>query len=526
MKFLKKGMPIAAGILAAGLFFVQPSNAKAAEDNNTIPENVSICGEDVSGMTVDEANEVVEDYLDQYEDVTFTLKAGSNSVEASAEDLSLMARNADVATRAVNYGKEGSLIARYKANKDLEEGNGKDFQISLTTDTTVTKKYLDDNSATLNTEAVNNSVERVDGEFQYVEGTEGVTVKLNKSATAIADYIAADWDGEDTSIDLVTQLVEPEGTKEELSKIQDLLGAYNTDFHTSSAGRAQNVKNGASKINGTVLYPGEEFSVYEAVSPFSAENGYELAGSYENGTTVETYGGGICQVSTTLYNAVMRSELEIVTRSCHSMIVSYVEPSMDAAIAGTSKDFQFKNNLKSPIYIEGYTSGGIIYFNIYGEETRDANREVSYVSEVTSQADPGVEFVASGDFPVGYIEKTQSAHTGYTAKLWKIVTVDGKEVSRDVYNNSTYKPSNMIYTVGVQSDNGNAIAAINAAIATNDEATVRAAASQWCADSLAVQAAQQAAAQQQAAQQSQDAAAIEGTVNTDAKPEGTITTPN
>lgn len=105
---------------------------------------------------------------------------------------------------------------------------------------------------------------------------------------------------------------------------------------------AKNVRNGASKINGSIIYPGEEFSVHDAVVPFNAENGYELAGSYENGTTVETYGGGICQVSTTLYNAVIRAELEITERSAHSMIVSYVEPSMDAAISGEYKDLKFR----------------------------------------------------------------------------------------------------------------------------------------------------------------------------------------
>ena len=123
-------------------------------------------------------------------------------------------------------------------------------------------------------------------------------------------------------------------------------------------------------VDGLVVYPGETISVSEAIGPTTAENGYYPAGSYENGTTVETYGGGICQVSTTLYNAVIRAELEIVTRAAHSMIVSYVEPSMDAAIADGIKDLQFKNNQETPIYIEGYTSGGIIYFNIYGKETR------------------------------------------------------------------------------------------------------------------------------------------------------------
>ena len=91
-------------------------------------------------------------------------------------------------------------------------------------------------------------------------------------------------------------------------------------------------------INGTVLYPGESFSVYSKVAPFTAANGYHLAGSYSNGQTVQTYGGGICQVSTTLYNAVLRAELNVTERLNHSMTVHYVPLSADAAISGTDKD--------------------------------------------------------------------------------------------------------------------------------------------------------------------------------------------
>ena len=94
---------------------------------------------------------------------------------------------------------------------------------------------------------------------------------------------------------------------------------------------------GASKLNGHIIYPGETFSVTAAVIPFTAENGYMLAPSYESGSVVDSYGGGICQVSTTLYNAVLDAELEVVERHNHSMTVSYVEASKDAAIAeGTS----------------------------------------------------------------------------------------------------------------------------------------------------------------------------------------------
>ena len=338
-------------------------------ETGTIPENIFISGQNVSGMTADEANQVVADYLSRYGDVEFTLQAGEKSVTADGEDIGLTAKNADVVTRALNYGKEGNLVSRYKANKDMENGVKKDFAISLTADINTAKTYLDENSDELNIKAVNNGLKRENGSFTYVEGSSGVTVLTDQSAVLIADYISAQWSGENATIDLITEVTEPKGTREELAQVQDVLGSFETDFSSSSSARKKNVRTGAEKLNGIVLYPGDTLSVYEAVSPFDAENGYALAPSYENGTTVDSYGGGICQVSTTLYNAVMRAELEIVTRSAHSMIVTYVEPSMDAAIAGTFKDLQFKNNQETPIYIEGYTNGGTLGFRIYGKET-------------------------------------------------------------------------------------------------------------------------------------------------------------
>lgn len=268
--------------------------------------------------------------------------------------------------------------------------------------------------------------------------------------------------------------------------MKDLLGSYSTNYSSSTQNRCANISNAAGKINGTVLYPGEEFSVYEAIGPLDGSNGYELAGAYENGQTVQSYGGGVCQVSTTLYNAAILAELEITERSNHSMIVTYVKPSMDAAIAGDYKDLKFVNNQDTPIFIEGYTQGKNIYFNIFGQETRPANRKVSYESEVVSQQDPGTQFVGTGD-PVGYIGVSQDKHTGYVAQLWKIVTVDGVEESREIYNKSTYKASPKIVKVGTASADPNATAAIGAALATGDEATIYAAVAPYTAAASAVQ---------------------------------------
>ena len=252
--------------------------------------------------------------------------------------------------------------------------------------------------------------------------------------------------------------------------MKDVLGTFSTSFKTSGSGRSANVRNGCALINGTTLYPGDEFSTYDAVSPFSEANGYFLAGSYLNGQVVDSLGGGICQVSTTLYNAVLLSELEVTERHNHSMIVTYVEPSADAAISESAgKDFRFVNNTGAPIYIEGYTTEDKqLVFTIYGEETRDPGHAVRYESEVISKTYPDTEVIYVNEgAPIGSVS-VQSANIGYKANLWKVVTENGTEVSREMVNSSVYKMSPRAATVGVATSDPNAYNEIMAAIATNN----------------------------------------------------------
>lgn len=127
----------------------------------------------------------------------------------------------------------------------------------------------------------------------------------------------------------------------------------------------------------------------------------------ESGKVVDSYGGGICQVSTTLYNAVLNAELEVLERHNHTMIVTYVDPSKDAAIAEGLMDLRFANNTDYLIYISGYAYGGELTFTIYGHETRDPNRTVEYVSETTGTTTADGVALYATDQPVGYLSQTQ-----------------------------------------------------------------------------------------------------------------------
>ncbi|MGN0484680.1 MAG: VanW family protein [Lachnospiraceae bacterium] len=434
------------GIAIGAFAFLQIRVKAHVAPEGVITEHISIGNVDVSNMKLKEAHEAVKASVDKIRKQKFTIQAGEKTLQATAEELGVVWENEDVVQKAERYAKTGNLFTRYKEERKLEK-NGKTFPLSYTVDATVAKQYLTKQQEVVNQDPVDGSLSRVNGTFQITEGKNGIALNVNASLKKLQHFFD-NWDGKTGQIQLISDVKKPKGNKQTLEQVTDVLGTYTTDYSSSAAGRKTNVQNGTSKINGALLYPGESFSVYEAVSPFDAEHGYALAGSYENGTTVETYGGGICQVSTTLYNAVIRAELEVTERFNHSLIVHYVKPSEDAAIAGTYKDLKFKNNLDTPVYIEGAADGANVRFTIYGHETRPANREVSFESEIIKEIPSQTIEVPDGTKPVGYRESSGSAHTGYVAKLWKIVTVDGKEESREEFNYSEYKSTNVTVTVG------------------------------------------------------------------------------
>lgn len=439
--------------------------AKEAED--AIEKGVFIGTVDVSGMTMAEAEKAVSDYVKTLSGRKLTLEAkNNNTATVTMGQLGLSWDNQNVVEEAVALGKTGNIIKRYKILKDLEHRN-EVLPLELSYDNAKIKKYIEDNCLKFNVEPVDGTLVRENGEFKFEGGQTGVEINVSQSADAIEEYLTSDWDKEDASFELVMETALPRGNEEDFAKIKDVLGTFTTSYSTSGANRSGNVANGCSKINGTLLYPGDTFSTYETISPFTEANGYYMAGSYLNGLVVESLGGGICQVSTTLYNAVLRAELEVLERSNHSMIVTYVDPSADAAISSGTKDFKFKNSLDYPIYIEGSTtSDKKITFTIYGVETRPSNREVSFESKVIQRIDAtGEKVVADGSHGAGYVS-VQSAHTGYVAELWKIVKVDGVEESRTQVNDSRYNAVPRTAAVGTATSNPSASAAIHAAIAT------------------------------------------------------------
>ncbi len=162
-----------------------------------------------------------------------------------------------------------------------------------------------------------------------------------------------------------------------------VIGEFTTSFAGAGDGRRQNIKAGAKHLHGRVILPGEEFSVAAALMPFTEENGYAAGGTYIGGQLAESIGGGVCQLSTTLYNALLQTRLEITERYPHSMPVGYVPLGQDAAIAGDYKDLKFQNTTASPVVVSCEIKGEAVHMVLYGSET--AKRENVTLEQVVTE---------------------------------------------------------------------------------------------------------------------------------------------
>lgn len=483
--------------LAATVFVVMPVQAREEK----IESGIYVEDIDLSGMTKSQARQEIEEYVAGFGDAQITLHVDEEGeIAATAAELGLKWGNDDILEEAVNFGRDGDILSCYRELKNLEYKN-KVYRVSFDFDKEKIRSLIEENAGQYNQEAVNATLQKTEEGFFVTEGQAGRVIDTEASVESVYERLTGDWNGGACDVDLTVKIDEPQGTAEDLEKVRDVLGTFTTSFSTSGGARSANVANGCRLLNGITMYPGDEISALESITPFSEDNGYYMAASYLNGQVVDSLGGGICQVSTTLYNAVLLAELEVVERYNHSMIVTYVEPSADAAIAESSgKDFKFRNNLDYPIYIEGYTTPEKqITFTIYGVETRDSNREVIYESEVVERIEPDAEVIyVDESMPVGFCS-VQSAHVGYKAKLWKIVKENGVEVSREQVNSSSYMKAPRSATVGVATEDPNAYNTIMAAVATNSVDQVKAVAGSFraAAEAAAAQAAEQAAAQEQ-----------------------------
>lgn len=439
----------------------------AAEKEQRFLEGIFLEEIDLSGLTQSEASQIIEKCIEQISESNIVIKDKvDNEIQIQIEEIGTEWINKEILEEAIEYGRSGNIIQRYKEQSDLENVGAILYPLEIAYNESKIREFIELDAEIFIVDKKDASLTRVENEFVYVEGNSGYSLDVDSTIEMVYETLLDKYRGGDLVFEAVLFEEDPLGSEYELSQVKDMIGTYTTAYTTSSSGRVKNIGVATNAINGTILYPGEEYSTRGAMLPFNASKGYELGGSYMDGVLVESYGGGVCQVSTTLYNALLMAELEITERHNHSMTVSYVPRAQDAAVSDGGLDLKFVNNFDFPIYIEGYnTSDKRCTFNIYGVETRSENRKVVLESEITEIISPGADVITPVAQGIGYVA-VSSGYTGYRSRLWKLIYEDGVLVEREQMNSSNYKAVARSASVGVNSDNPMAVAEVNAAIST------------------------------------------------------------
>ena len=229
----------------------------------------------------------------------------------------------------------------------------------------------------------------------------------------------------------------------------DTLATFSTSYASSNANRSTNIALAASKLNGKVLMPGEEFSFNDTVGKRTASAGFKTATVYSNGQVTTDYGGGICQVSSTLYNAVLRANLEITNRVNHTFTVGYVPIGLDATVSWGAPDYKFKNSRSYPIKLVATTQGKRLSISIYGLK-EEVEYEVELVSYKTGTVPYTTVYTTDSSLAKGQTKVVQSGSNGAKSEAYKILKLNGKEVSRTLLSKDTYSPHNQIIARGTR----------------------------------------------------------------------------
>lgn len=247
------------------------------------------------------------------------------------------------------------------------------------------------------------------------------------------------------------KIIKPNITNDSLGDeaFPDRLSTYSTKFSTANVNRSTNIRISVNKINGVVLMPGEEFSYNNTIGPTTPQAGYKPGAAYIGGKVVTDYGGGVCQTSSTLYNAALLSNLEITSRTSHYFASDYVPIGRDATVYSPSLDFKFKNNRDYPIKIKAFVDGGTLQVDIFGVK-QESDCEVEIESYVTGYIPAKVEYENDSSLSEGTEVVKEYGSSGSRSETYKILKKDGNIISRTLVSRDVYSGHSKVIRRGTQ----------------------------------------------------------------------------
>lgn len=422
------------------------------QEEPKIADGVTIMGIDVSGLNEKKALIKIKKQFSELDyDYAYRVASDDNkySFQYSFEDLGISYDIEGAVKSAVSFANPNLSDTWWRDYKIIENGNV-DFSI-LKYNYGLIKNKVKSMASDVDIPLKDASVVRENGQFVVTKSSVGYEVDQKQIINDILASIKALEFEKDISFSV--NEIKPKHTSADFDEIDHLIGTYSNTYKRDDDNRVKNLQNACEKINGVVVYPGDEFSTNERFNPCTEKNGWRMAGTIVNGNIEDSVGGGMCQVSSALYMAVLEAELDVTERHNHSIKVNYMPYAYDAALAGDYKDLKFKNDTDKPIYIEAYLTNSRVKVNIYGKEIHDSSRKIEFESKhIATQEPEGPIKKSDNELPVGTEKVSVSALNGQTYKLYKKVYENDKLVDTININTSIYVPRREVISVGTKEE--------------------------------------------------------------------------
>lgn len=412
--------------------------------NHQIYDNVYIENINVSLMTKDEAMNTLKNLC---ENKKYILKYDDFIFEYEKEDFDLSLDIQATVNKAYAIGRQGSYIDRILKIIDLKKGQNETVKFEYKYDEEKIKQIVKDIATKVNKEPKNAYLYFEEKDVKFFNEVYGVYVDEEKTKDLIVSSIKS---CKNDIINIETIIKEPEIKIEDINHINTLLGEHETIYNPKVWGRTQNIELASSKMDGMILMPNDIFSFNLATGQRGISGGYKLAPVIIEGELKDSIGGGICQVSSTLYNAVLNSGLEIVERKNHTIPSAYIKIGLDATVVQNYVDFKFKNNNTNAVYLFVKPQNGKMVVRVYGnnEDKKDV-RTYSVINKVIPMPIKNIE---DSNLQLGKRIIEKKGRKGYKVTSYRQYIKDNQVISTEFLSNSYYPPKTQVIKIGVKTD--------------------------------------------------------------------------
>ncbi|MBZ9623370.1 VanW family protein [Clostridium sp. FP2] len=360
-----------------GYIYVNTKEWEAIVYPNTKIEDI-----DVSGRTLDESKRLItQKYGDAILKKNITIKTSNKDYKLNYSKLNARYNIEDIVKQAFDYGKNLNLFDKYKV---IKNPTAHQYNLKFIYDPAPIKKFISTIKKEIEIGSKDASISLINDNFQIIPDKKGIKLLDDKLEKIILSNVNGNINSKDIVESAPTEKVLANITSDKLENIDAKISSFSTSYTSSDSARSTNIELSAKSINSKLLMPGETFSFNKTVGNSSTDRGYKLAPVIVGKKLELASGGGVCQVSTTLYNAILRANISSVERYKHSLHSSYIGVGMDATIAYGILDYRFKNTHSYPIYIEAITQNKNVTFNVYSNSSLN-NKKYEIVNEVVGK---------------------------------------------------------------------------------------------------------------------------------------------